>query len=609
MKDNIKNTYLAADFGGGSGRIIAGSLLHGKLELEEVHRFSNRQVKLGNHVYWDFPALFEDMKTGLKLAAQKGYTVKGIGIDTWGVDFGLIDKNGNLLSNPICYRDARTDGMPAKVFKVLDEQQHYTTTGIQVMAINTLFQLYSMKQNRDPQLEIAHQLLFMPDLFSYFLTGIANNEYCIASTSELLDAKRRNWSQETIRALELPEHLFGEIIQPGTIRGTLKEDIARETGLGAVDVIAVGSHDTASAVAAVPATKTPIAFLSSGTWSLLGVEVNEPILTEEARKAEFTNEGGVGGRIRFLQNITGLWILQRLMSEWKARGEEQHYDTIIPQAAEVETDTIIPVDAPEFMNPENMETALMNYCRDHSLHIPQSKAETVKCVLQSLAFKYQQAVEKLNHCLPSPIRQLNIIGGGSQNKLLNQLTADALNIPVYAGPVEATAIGNILTQAMAKGEISDLRELREIVSRSVHLKYIILKNKKYMETPKTGYQVQSYSVPVKRYCQTLDLRDSPELIAEYRKRHSQAEAWPEILAGIREVGILEMEIYILGTRLFMIVETPVDFDWDTAMARLNTLPRQQEWEEYMAIFQQAAPGMSSAEKWKPMERMFHLYNT
>ena len=368
MKDNIKNTYLAADFGGGSGRIIAGSLLHGKLELEEVHRFSNRQVKLGNHVYWDFPALFEDMKTGLKLAAQKGYTVKGIGIDTWGVDFGLIDKNGNLLSNPICYRDARTDGMPAKVFKVLDEQQHYTTTGIQVMAINTLFQLYSMKQNRDPQLEIAHQLLFMPDLFSYFLTGIANNEYCIASTSELLDAKRRNWSQETIRALELPEHLFGEIIQPGTIRGTLKEDIARETGLGAVDVIAVGSHDTASAVAAVPATKTPIAFLSSGTWSLLGVEVNEPILTEEARKAEFTNEGGVGGRIRFLQNITGLWILQRLMSEWKARGEEQHYDTIIPQAAEVETDTIIPVDAPEFMNPENMETALMNMAAEPELY-------------------------------------------------------------------------------------------------------------------------------------------------------------------------------------------------------------------------------------------------
>lgn len=467
MKDTIRNTYLAADFGGGSGRIIAGTLLHGKLEMEEIYRFANRQVKLGNHVYWDFPALFEDMKTGLKLAAQKGYTVQGIGIDTWGVDFGLIDKDGNLLGNPICYRDARTDGMPEKVFSILDEKKHYADTGIQVMAINTLFQLYSMKLSGNAQLEVAHQLLFMPDLFSYFLTGVANNEYCIASTSELLDARQRNWSLETIHALGLPEHLFGEIILPGTIRGTLKEDIARETGLGLVDVIAVGSHDTASAVAAVPAAEAPIAFLSSGTWSLLGVETNEPILTEKARQAQFTNEGGVGERIRFLQNITGLWILQRLMSEWKTRGEEQSYETLIPQAAEAKIDTIIPVDDAAFMNPESMETALINYCLEHNLQPPRDKAESVKCVLQSLAFKYREAVEKLNGCLPSPIRQLNIIGGGSQNKLLNQLTANELGIPVYAGPVEATAIGNILTQAMAKGEIADMEELREIVSRSI----------------------------------------------------------------------------------------------------------------------------------------------
>ena len=467
MKDTIKHTYLAADFGGGSGRIIVGFLLNGRLELEEIYRFSNRQVKLGNHIYWDFPALFEDMKTGLKLAAQKGYHVKGIGIDTWGVDFGLIDKKGNLLGNPVCYRDARTDGMPDKVFQILDAQKHYACTGIQVMPINTLFQLYSMKQNQDAQLEVARQLLFMPDLFSYFLTGVANNEYCIASTSELLNAKSRNWSFDTIHSLGLPEHLFGKIILPGTIRGTLKEDIARETGLGAVDVIAVGSHDTASAVAAVPAAESPIAFLSSGTWSLLGVEVDEPILTEEARKAQFTNEGGVDGKIRFLQNITGLWILQRLMSEWKACGEEQDYDIIIPQAAEAEIDTIIPVDDTIFMNPENMKNALIHYCRNHALQIPQNKAETVRCVLQSLAFRYRLAVEQLNRCLPAPIRQLNIIGGGSQNKLLNQLTADELGIPVYAGPVEATAMGNILTQAMAKGEIADLRELREIVTRSV----------------------------------------------------------------------------------------------------------------------------------------------
>ncbi|GAE21540.1 rhamnulokinase [Bacteroides pyogenes] len=467
MEDTMRNTYLAADFGGGSGRLIAGSLFQGKLELEEVHRFANRQVKLGNHLYWDFLSLFEELKTGLKKTARKGYSVKGIGIDTWGVDFGLIDKDGNLLGNPVCYRDARTDGMPAKVFRILDEQAHYAETGIQVMAINTLFQLYSMKESGDVLLKAADKLLFMPDLFSYFLTGVANNEYSIASTSELLDARRRNWSLSAIRALGLPEHLFGEIIPPGTIRGKLKEEIARETGLDAVDVIAVGSHDTASAVAAVPAAEGPVAFLSSGTWSLLGVETDEPILTEEAREARFTNEGGVGGRIRFLRNITGLWILQRLMSEWEMRGEKQSYDTLIPQAADAAISSIIPVDDALFMNPESMEAAIRNYCRDHALPIPQSKAEFAKCVLQSLAFKYGQAVERLNRCLPSPIRRLNIIGGGSQNKLLNQLTANQLGIPVYAGPVEATAMGNILTQAMAKGEIADLKELREIVMRSV----------------------------------------------------------------------------------------------------------------------------------------------
>ena len=467
MKDNTKHVYIAADFGGGSGRIMAGSLLHGKLELEEIHRFSNRQVKLGNHVYWDFPALFEDMKEGLRLAAQKGYCVKGIGIDTWGADFGLIDKDGNLLGNPVCYRDARTNGMPEEVFSFLDEKEHYTKTGIQVMAINTLFQLYSMKKKDDAQLKVAQQLLFMPDLFSYFLTGVANNEYCIASTSELLDARQRNWSIETVRALGLPGHLFGEIVKPGTIRGKLKPEIARETGLGEVDVIAVGSHDTASAVAAVPSIDGQVAFLSSGTWSLLGVEVNEPILTQEAKVAEFTNEGGVGGHIRFLQNITGLWILQRLMAEWKAQGEEQIFDIILPQAAGASIDTILTVDDPIFQNPENMETAIIAYCKEHQLTIPRSKAEFVRCIIQSLASKYKEAVEKMNNCLPSPIRQLNIIGGGSQNKLLNQLTANYLGIPVYAGPVEATAMGNILMQAMAKGEVSDMHELRTIVMQSI----------------------------------------------------------------------------------------------------------------------------------------------
>ena len=462
-----KQVYLAADFGGGSGRVIAGSLTDGRLGLEEIYRFPNRQIRLGERLCWDFPALFEELKNGLKAAARKGLEVKGIGIDTWGVDFGLIDRNGNLIGNPVCYRDSRTDGMPDEVFSKLDRREHYAVTGIQVMQINTLFQLCAMKRSNDPQLEIAERLLFMPDLFGYFLTGNADNEYCIASTSELLDARRRDWSHETIRALGLPEKIFGKIIAPGTLRGTLRSDIAEETGLGAVKVYAVGSHDTASAVAAVPSAGRPVAFLSSGTWSLLGAEVDEPILTEDARTAEFTNEGGVGGRIRFLQNITGLWILQRLMSEWKEQGEEQQYGVIIPQAAEARIETVIPVDAPEFMNPASMERAIGDYCRTHSLTPPQGKAETVRCVLQSLAHKYRQAVEGMNRSLAEPIKQLNIIGGGSQNELLNQLTADALGIPVHAGPVEATAVGNILTQAMAEGEIADLEELRAIVGRSV----------------------------------------------------------------------------------------------------------------------------------------------
>lgn len=463
----MSKVYLAADFGGGSGRVIAGWLENGQLKMEEVHRFGNRQVRLGDHVYWDFPALFEDMKAGLKKAASKGYKVASIGVDTWGVDFGLIDRDGQLIGNPVCYRDARTSGMVEEMFKTLDPTEHYATTGIQVMEINTLSQLLSIKGTA--QLESARHLLFIPDLFSYFLTGKATNEYCIASTSELLDAKKRDWSWDTINALGLPEHIFGEIVMPGTVRGKLREDIAQETGLGEIDVVAVGSHDTASAVAAVPAIEGDgiMAFLSSGTWSLLGVELPEPILTEDARKAEFTNEGGVGGRIRFLQNITGLWILQRLMAEWKERGEEQTYSQLLPEAEKACIDSIIPVADAAFMNPISMEKAICDYCKDSAQQIPATKAEFTRCLLQSLAHKYKDAISGVNGLLPEPIKRLHIIGGGSQNELLNQLTADALGLPVWAGPVEATAMGNILVQAMAAGEIANLDALRDIVRSSV----------------------------------------------------------------------------------------------------------------------------------------------
>ena len=463
----MRKVYLAADFGGGSGRVMAGWLEDGHIVMEEVHRFGNRQVRLGGHLYWDFPALFEDMKAGLKAAAAKGYNVVSIGIDTWGVDFGLIDRDGVLLGNPVCYRDERTKGVPDELSKILAPADRYNVTGIQAMEINTLSQLYSMKGSA--QLEAADKLLFMPDLFAYFLTGVANNEYCIASTSELLDAKAREWSWETIRAFELPERIFGEVVMPGTVRGKLRPDIAEETGLGEVNVVAVGSHDTASAVAAVPAVECcgNVAFLSSGTWSLLGVEMPEPILTEEARLAGFTNEGAVGEKIRFLQNITGLWILQRLMSEWKERGEEISYSELLPAAESACIDSIIPVDDAAFMNPVSMEKAICDHCGATSQAVPQSKAEMARCLFLSLAKRYSDAIEGVNRILPEPIKCLHIIGGGSQNALLNQMTADALGIPVWAGPAEATAMGNILVQAMAAGEVEGLAGIRETVRNSV----------------------------------------------------------------------------------------------------------------------------------------------
>ncbi len=463
----MANTYLAADFGGGSGRVMAGTIENGKLQLEEIHRFPNRQVKIGNHLYWDFLALFQDMKEGMKKAAARKYHVRSMAIDTWGVDFGLIDKNGNLIANPVCYRDSRTEGLPEEFFKIITPQEHYKETGIQVMNINTLFQLYSMKREHSPQLEIADKLLFMPDLFSYFLTGTANNEYSIASTSELMNARTRTWSEKTIASLDLPRRLFGEIIPAGTVRGTLKPEIAAETGLEEIEVIAVGSHDTASAIFAVPTTEADKVFLSSGTWSLLGAEIAEPILTEDARTGGFTNEGSTGGKIKFLQNITGLWILQRLMAEWKNRGENTDYELIIGAAAQENIATIIDVDDKRFTNPANMETAIMEYCHEHRMQCPATVSEFVRCVCQSLASRYKKGVEQLNKCLPAPVKQLHIIGGGSQNRLINQLTANALQIPVYAGPVEATAIGNILLQAQTTGEIDSKEKLQELLLNTV----------------------------------------------------------------------------------------------------------------------------------------------
>ncbi len=445
----MKEAYLAIDFGGGSGRVIAGFTSEGELRLDTIYRFQNRQVRMGGHIYWDFLSLFEDMKKGIRMAAEKGYRIQSIGIDTWGVDFGLIDRAGNLLGNPVCYRDPRTEGMPEEVFKRVDPQEHYAVAGTQVMAINTLFQLYAMKRENNVLLDVADRLLFMPDLFSYFLTGVANNEYSIASTSELMDIEARTWNWELIRRLGLPERLFGDIVMPGERRGILKPEVCEEIGVDyEVPVIAVASHDTASAVYAVPPAEDGActAFLSSGTWSLLGVVTDRPILTEEARLNGFTNEGGAEGKICFLQNITGLWILQKLMGAWAEEGLCTDYGVLLADAEAAQIASVIDVDDAMFVSPVSMADAVSAYCRQSGQQVPQSQGEFVKCVLLSLGERYRKGIEGLNRLLPRPVEKLQIIGGGSQNGYLNRITAAATGLQVAAGPVEATAIGNIRAQ-------------------------------------------------------------------------------------------------------------------------------------------------------------------
>lgn len=451
----MKEVYIAVDYGGGSGRVIAGSFSHGQLELETISRFGNRQVRMGGHTYWDFLSLFQDMKEGLRMAVRKGYRIKSIGIDTWGVDFGLIDSRGNLLGNPICYRDQFTNGLPEELFGGDKAAAHYAEAGIQIMPINTIYQLYGLRKEGDVRLEVADKLLFTPDLFSFFLTGVANNEYSIASTSELLDARSRTWNRKLIDELGLPQHLFGEIVMPGSRRGTLRPEIAAEIGLDyPVEVIAVGSHDTASAIKALP----PVsrrgacrAFLSSGTWSLLGIELDEPILTEEARLADFTNEGGVGGKICFMQNITGLWILQRLRAQWEEEGRETDYGVLIAEAEKSHIESVINVDAPEFQNPDGMEETIAEHCRRTGQQVPATQGEYMMCIARGLADRYRRGIEGLNRLIGRPVEELCIIGGGNQNRLLNRLTEEAIGIPVVSGPVEATAIGNIMVQAEAFG--------------------------------------------------------------------------------------------------------------------------------------------------------------
>jgi rhamnulokinase len=460
--------FLAFDLGAESGRAMLGSLEGERLSMQEVHRFSNGPVHVRGHLHWDVLRIWSEMLQGLRQAAARSQgSLSGLGVDTWGVDFGLLDAAGHLIGNPYHYRDSRTDGMMEAAFARAPRQEIYRQTGIQFMQLNSLYQLLSMRLMNDPALECASTFLTMPDLFNYWLTGRKANEFTIATTTQCYNPLTADWAWEVLRALDIPLHLFQPIIQPGSILGELEPEIAQEAGLARLQVVAVASHDTASAVAAVPAESERIVFISSGTWSLVGSEVSQPVISEQSLAFDFTNEGGVGGSYRFLKNISGLWLVQECRRAWAAAGQEYSYAELTRLAAQAPAfQSLVDPNDPIFLKPGGMPERIQHYCRERGQTPPSSVGEFVRCALESLALAYRKTILELEQTLGYPLEAVHIVGGGSQNRLLNQFTANATGKPVIAGPVEATAIGNVLVQAMALGQLSSLSEARQLVRRS-----------------------------------------------------------------------------------------------------------------------------------------------
>jgi rhamnulokinase len=462
--------FLAIDLGASSGRVLLGRLEDARLSIEELHRFENTPVAVLGSLHWDALRLWHEIKTGLThYAHQLKEPLAGISVDTWGVDFALLDGSGKLLGNPYHYRDTRTVGVPERVVEAIGHEHLYARTGVQLMPINTLFQLYHMMEAQDRQLECAETLFMMPDLFHYWLTGVKRCEYTIASTSQMLHCRDRVWDQELLAGLGIPTRVLAPLVQPGTILGQLHPQVAREVGLHEdVPVIATGSHDTANAVAAVPDLHADSVYISSGTWSLMGVEVDEPVLNEHARALNFTNEGGVGGTIRLLRNVAGLWLLQECRRQWHREGHTFTWVELLGHAEHAEPfKAIIDPDAPDFLNPGDMPGAIRAFCRRTGQPELQSVGEVVRCCLESLALRYRWVLQALETLTGKRLERISIVGGGSQNGLLNQFTADACERPVIAGPVEATALGNIMLQAVARGYLTDVRAGRQALAASV----------------------------------------------------------------------------------------------------------------------------------------------
>lgn len=457
--------FLAFDCGATSGRAILASFDMDSFSMKEIYRFPSEMIRENGRMYWNVLAIRDHFITCLKQLGEKGVRLDSIGIDTWGVDFGCIGADGSLLGSPRCYRDPYTVGIPEKVYEKVQRDELYARTGIQIMNFNTIFQLYAQTMENDDALKNVDALLFMPDLLSFLLTGKKVCEYTDASTSGMMDQSSRQFNKELLKELGIRTDMLLPIIQPGTPIGVLSPGLQKETGMGPVPIIAVAGHDTASAIAAVPATDEKFAYLSSGTWSLMGIEVQKPIINRESAQLNFTNEGGIEGTTRFLKNITGMWLLEECRRMWKAAGKEYSYAELIAMAtAEKEYPGRINPDDPQFAAPENMVEAIS------SVIGPASDAQIVSCIYHSLADRYKEVLQMLQSFAPFQIEKLHIIGGGSANDLLNQWTADAIGIPVIAGPVEATAIGNVMLQAKASGIVKDRWDMRRLISGTFSVK-------------------------------------------------------------------------------------------------------------------------------------------
>ncbi len=456
----------AVDLGAESGRVVVGTFDGGRLALEDVHRFPNIPVSLAGTLHWDFLRLFGDVSAGLRRAGAAG-PLASVGVDSWGVDFGLLDTRGRLLANPVHYRDTRTDGVEAAAFAVVPRDEIYRVTGIQFMPINTLYQLFSMVRAGDPLLRQADRLLMTADLFGHFLSGAAVAEYTNASTTQCLDAVTRDWARPMLERLGIPTALLPEIVAPGTALGGLRPEIADAAGLGATRVVAPGTHDTASAVVGAPLRSPASAFLSSGTWSLIGLEVAAPIISDLSLAANLTNEGGVGGTIRLLRNVMGLWLVQESRRALWPAGDGPSYEELAAMAeAAPPFAAFIDPDDQRFLHPGDMPERVRAFCAETGQPVPAEPGALVRVLLESLALRYAAAVDQLSAAVGHPVDAVHVVGGGSSNRLLCRLTAGATGLPVRAGPVEATAAGNLAVQAIAVGELASVAEARELVARS-----------------------------------------------------------------------------------------------------------------------------------------------